>query len=103
MAAQNYFETVENQLRNSGIDLGSLLRQVASQNSENNDSQIGDSSQSFQDHTMENMEPAESSFEVTQKETPERKILNVWRNLLRHSEIYPACGIRHYPVIKTEQ
>ena len=34
LKSQNYFETVENQLRKSGIDLGSLLRKVASQNSE---------------------------------------------------------------------
>ena len=55
MAAQNYFETVENQLRKSGIDLGSLLRQVASQNSEINNLQMGSLSQSLQNHTMENM------------------------------------------------
>ncbi len=94
MAAQNYFETVENQLRHSGIDLGSLLRQVASQNSENNDSQMGDSSQSFQDHTMENMEPAEKH---------RKEKFSKWRNLSRHSDIYPACGIRFYSVINTEQ
>ena len=77
MAAQNYFETVENQLQKSGIDIGSLLRLVASQNSENNDSQMGDFSQSLQDHTMDNMEPAESSLKVTEKETPVRKIFEV--------------------------
>ena len=42
MAAQNYFETIEDQLQKSGINLRSLLRQLASQNSENNDSQMGD-------------------------------------------------------------
>ncbi len=62
---------------------------------------MGDFSQSFQNHKMENIELAESSFEVTEKETPERKIFEVeefieaFRNL--------PCLWNLYPVIKTEQ